>query len=377
LPRDGRSISHLSIVPLTIAVGVARVRVDGIAGVWTDEAFRGQGCARRILAAALAWMRAGDGALSILYGIPDFYPKFGYATAGPDYLVHLTALDQPAPFPADWTARPLQPDDLPAVRALYERATERSVGAVQRAADGWVWSRLAEIAHGAVADDECRVVVSPSGAVEGYAWRATSCWAAGGLGRERPNALVIGEAVAAHPIAADAVLAACRAWAVEVTPGRSEPVKEVLLSFPPEGPLAAAVLRQHTRCETVSAPAAEFMACTLDVPRLLRSLEPELTRRAQLAPPDVVGTLRAQTDIGDALLQVRGDGRVVVDPRETVDDVVMVSLPQTELMRLALGALPPDDVLDRLDTPTSPMARRLIKALFPQQHPYLHLPDRI
>ncbi len=82
-----RTVSWLSIEPFTLRIGAATVRMDGIAGVGTEEEFRRRGYARRLLEATVAWMRQGDAALSMLYGIRDFYPKFGYATAGPDHRV--------------------------------------------------------------------------------------------------------------------------------------------------------------------------------------------------------------------------------------------------------------------------------------------------
>ena len=36
----------------------------------------------------------------MLYGIPNFYPKFGYATAGPEHFIELTRLTDPAVLPA-------------------------------------------------------------------------------------------------------------------------------------------------------------------------------------------------------------------------------------------------------------------------------------
>lgn len=46
---DGRSVSHLVVIPLTIHIGRATVVVDGIGDVWTEEAHRGQGYARRLI----------------------------------------------------------------------------------------------------------------------------------------------------------------------------------------------------------------------------------------------------------------------------------------------------------------------------------------
>lgn len=54
-----------------------------------------------------------------------------------------------------------------------------------------------------------------------------------------------------------------------------------------------------------------------------------------------------------------------------------VSLPQTELARLALGAFPPQDILARLPEPPSEEAARLLLcALFPLRNAHMHLPDR-
>src|SRR5262249_10763087 len=73
---DGeRSVSRLWVIPLTIRIGAATVRMDGIGGVGTEEDCRHRGYSRRVLEATVDWMRRGDAALSMLYGIPNFYPK--------------------------------------------------------------------------------------------------------------------------------------------------------------------------------------------------------------------------------------------------------------------------------------------------------------
>jgi predicted acetyltransferase len=90
LAVDGQAqVSNCGILALEMRIGAAVVRMDGIGGVSTLEPYRNQGHARHVLNAAIAHMSAGDAALTMLYGITDFYPKFGYATAGPDYLLEL------------------------------------------------------------------------------------------------------------------------------------------------------------------------------------------------------------------------------------------------------------------------------------------------
>src|SRR5215216_5260029 len=95
----GRAVSRLYIIPLTISIGVAKVRVDGIGGVETEEEYRGRGYARRVMEAALVRMGGAvnnvsqdPAALSFLFGISNYYEKFGYARAGPWYSLHLTDL---------------------------------------------------------------------------------------------------------------------------------------------------------------------------------------------------------------------------------------------------------------------------------------------
>src|SRR4051812_7114681 len=203
-----RPVSRLYIIPLTISIGVARVRIDGIGGVETEEEYRGRGYARRVMEAALARMGGAENtmsqdpaALSFLFGISNYYEKFGYARAGPWYSLHLTELAGGDPLPVGWTVRPCTPHDLPASHALYERGTAQAVGAVIRHPSGRVWSTLA----GVVAEssrDECRVVVDPSGVVAAYAWRGRDFWPVD-TEEETPDALAIGEAIAFGPAAAD------------------------------------------------------------------------------------------------------------------------------------------------------------------------------
>lgn len=379
LMLEERSVSRLWIVPFTLAIGAARVRMDGIGGVGTDREYRRRGYSRRVLEATVERMRQGDAALSMLYGIRDFYPKFGYATAGPDHFLRLTGLDREVAMPAGWTARPIAPADLPAARRLYDRTTARAVGAADRA-ERPTWNALQESAGGK-SEDACRVVVGMSGEVEGYAWEGKPFWYSSGLREEYPDALIIAEAMAAGPAVADAVLSLCRAWAAEESARRETPVKEVLLSHPPEGAIAAAAMRQDCVAESRFSACGSSMVRVLDVERLLRALAPELSARARAARLPVAGMLRIESDLGAAALEVGPDGVELVRRDEPTNDQRVdvefaLHLPQTELARLALGAFPPEDLLARLPAPPDSATAELIGVLFPLRHPHMWIPDR-
>jgi hypothetical protein len=55
---------------------------------------------------------------------------------------------------------------------------------------------------------------------------------------------------------------------------------------------------------------------------------------------------------------------------------VRLRLPQGVLARLALGALPPEGLLDGLETPPSAQDRDLLRRLFPLRQPHMSWPDR-
>lgn len=371
---DAKRVSWLSIVPFTLRIGAATVRMDGIGGVGTDSHHRHRGYSRRVLEAAVAHMRQGDGALSMLYGIPDFYPKFGYATAGPDYLVLLTDLERDSALPAGWSVRDFIPSDLHAMQALYAHCTQRAVGAAVRSGQSGVWSHLTGEAEGDE-PDACRVILGADGRLHGYVWRARWCWyVKHKLEADFRDALVLGEVMADGPLAADAVLTTCRLWAQ--AEGNQRKVKQVVLGFPPEGPLAASAMRQYARFQQNYSLCGDSMARVLDVTRLLRALAPEFQARLQAARSEFVGALVFATDMGDVTLQVNRDAVTVVSVSAPSEDALRIRLPQTELARLALGAFPPEDVLARLPQAPQEETATLLCALFPLRLPHMRLPDR-
>src|SRR5215204_413093 len=135
LQIHGRQVSRVVIVPMVMRIGAAVVRMDGIGGVGTEEGFRNRGYSRRVMERAIEEIRRGDAALSTLFGIEDFYQKFGYDTTGPEYTVVLPLADTAAPahsLPRGWQFRPLTADDMPAVKWLYHVNTRRATGALVR-----------------------------------------------------------------------------------------------------------------------------------------------------------------------------------------------------------------------------------------------------
>ncbi|MCA1594836.1 MAG: GNAT family N-acetyltransferase [Chloroflexi bacterium] len=385
LDLDGATVSELWIIPFTIRIGCAQVCMDGIGGVSTEEPHRNRGYARQMLEEAVRRMRADDAALSMLYGISDFYPRFGYATVGPNHLIVVTELEMIAGLPEGWQARPFEASDLAGVQALHAASQSEAVGAAERAPGTSVWQKL--VARAGTDDPaECRVLVDATGKLRAYAWRGKGIWCVDDAQQFAPQSLALAEVAADSPQAADAVLQLCLEWAADVAREEERVIKRLILSLPPEGFIAAAAMRrdadfvqQYVRC-------GQSMARVLNVPRLLRALKPELERRLAAAVGPFQGRLRIITDIGEGTLKIlNGTVGIEMSSQSTgLDDrpgsgwepILRLEIPQYDLARLALGAYPAGDILARQPTVPDDRTRRLVETLFPLRHPHMGLLDR-
>lgn len=370
---EGQRVSRCRIVPLRLRIATATARMDGIGLVETSEEHRHRGYARRVLNHALQRMQEGDAALTMLYGIQNFYPKFGYITAGPESTIALPPSGAKISLPEDYQVRAFMPDDLPSLQRLYDRATARSVGAAVRAGDEYPWT---EIRTRTPAD--CRVVADRNGRVTAYVWRGEDLTFVRAHSEFHPDDLILGEVVAADGPSADAALAVCRAWAAEEAKRR--PIRYVRLFMPHEGPVAAAAMQAPAELARGYESDGGWMASVLSTERLFSSLQPELSRRLIEADNPFRGALRILTDAGDVTLSIGGDGVQVENRRlgssGTDRETLVCRLPQTTLARLTLGTYPSDDLLARLPEPPEEKAVDLLRMMFPVRPALLFLADR-
>ena len=378
LTQGDTEIAHLFVIPFRIRVGRAIVRVDGIGDVWTDEAHRNRGHARRLLEEAVRLMRAGDSALSLLYGIRDFYGKFGYGVAGAEQLLVLDELQRGAPIPDGWRVRRATMRDLPTIQALYDQTAADVVGSAVRDHElsswsGRAWAHLAA-ALGRDDGEECRVVEAPDGRVAASCWRgAEAAWFVAASERGSPETMAFAEVLADSLPAAEAALVGCSAWALEEGARRQRPVTSVTLDVHLDGFVGRAAAFGDARRIYRHHHTGGFMARVLDARRLMAQLLPELEARLRQAGV-VDGSLCVTDEEGDLVLQLSAGALAIVAAGKASRSTV--SLPQAALTQLALGAFPPEDVLARLHTPPEARAQEWLCALFPQRQPHLFPADR-
>jgi GNAT superfamily N-acetyltransferase len=386
-----KQVSRVVIIPMLMRIGAAVVRMDGVGGVDTEEGYRYRGYARRVMETVVAQIKAGDAALATLFGIQDFYQKFGFDTAGPEHTIIVPYADESPPpsLPAGWQFRSLGVADLPAVMALYHINTRRATGALVRHDAGEngteterlagadsdarrigmrAWNRLSKLITDP-GDDACRVLLDAWGQIAAYAWFGANWWM-GVRRRDLPRAFHLAEGMARDAESADALLSACRLWAEET----GSNYDAVALAIPPEGPVASAAAYQGGEMRAVYTRGGDFMCRMLDADRLLQQLLPELTLRVQATRQPFQRLLTFATDEGEATIVISPDGVEVAGGRN--DDAPVVALPQSALARLCLGGFDPEDVLMRLPRPPDTALRPLLCLLFPRRRPHIYPMDR-
>lgn len=81
VPPDLQEASRLIIHDLPMMVEGTVLRMGGIGGVQTVPQLRRQGYARQLLSSAVQYMRENDYDVSVLFGIHNFYHRFGFVTS--------------------------------------------------------------------------------------------------------------------------------------------------------------------------------------------------------------------------------------------------------------------------------------------------------
>jgi predicted acetyltransferase len=131
LLADSEDVSGLWVHDLTMRIGTVPVRMGGIGGVSTKPDHRKKGYARKVLEDAVGFMRESGYDVSALFGIPDFYPRFGYAVCMPECECSLSTRDaERAEQSLEWSV--MSDADAPAVLALYDETNRARTGTLVR-----------------------------------------------------------------------------------------------------------------------------------------------------------------------------------------------------------------------------------------------------
>ena len=128
------NISSLWLGEYQMKYGASLLRIGGIGGVGTGEAYRHQGFARRIMDESKAWMSNQDFDVAMLFGIQNFYHKFGYATVLPETWIDIEVQDVHNAN-LEYQIRTFEIEDLPEILGIYHSNNTNRIGTLIRDSD--------------------------------------------------------------------------------------------------------------------------------------------------------------------------------------------------------------------------------------------------
>ena len=317
--------SSLIVTDHEMRIGASSVHVGGIQAVGTSDKRRNKGLARQVIAQSNDWMAEFGFDAATLFGIDDFYHRFGYAVVMPDcqYTVRTRDAEQ-AQSPL--ICRPYEEKtDLPAVREIYEANNRERTGTFLR-------RRLPSGAeepffrkgswYGVI--PERFVFTDDTGAIRAYL-----------VADKNADKVILAEAgaVAARDHAAILQWAAAQAIVKRL--------ETMTFHAPPDGALSEALALYGATAEIAlrrdGAGGGQILAMArlLNVPSFFAKTCLEWTRRVAQIPP---GRVRLITDIpgerGSVTLDWNG---TEISAGANADAKTVVTLPQSRLIQLAMG----------------------------------------
>jgi len=340
---DGdKRIAGLWVFDLPLNIGGCVVRCGGIGGVGTDREHRGNGYARLALDDALAYIRESGMLLSVLFGIPNFYPRWGFAPALVEGILEVdTAVGLLAPAKA--TVRDMQPGDSAAVAEIYARENAQRTGTVARDVATWQGFRQGVNWN----DRVSALVVEDAGRVVGYAAYNSEPW-------ENQVAEVGGSRMA--------LAALVRCFAERTAKMHRE---KLVFRVPPDHELVSFCAGLGCKLTLEYPHASTGMARIIDQRGLLDTLAPLLTERLAASGEAWRGTLEFVTQLGEDAVDLGGGDRQTV------------RLTQERLTQLVLGYRSARDLALDGQMECAPELLPVLTAIFPQGNPYMWHPDRI
>jgi predicted acetyltransferase len=350
--QKGERISGLAIWHMPMRIGGAGVLMGGIGGVWTHEKHRMKGLATVVMDDSVAWMDEHGFDISVLFGIPDFYWRWGFITTlGASSVAVPTRHAENVEKTCG--VRKYRESDLDAAMKIYNEQNARRTASVIRRRPGWIpWRKSS---HWGV--PPLLFSFTDRGRLVGVA----------AYDSLRDNEVTCCD-LAAEPGAFGGVMRHAADLAIACRTER------ITFHVPPDHPFADFCREQGCEARQTAGRVSGGMARIINQGRCLRKVAPELTRRlreSRLAKWS--GKVDLATDLGTTRLEV-DSGRVLVAPRKGKAKVTL-RCRQERLTQLLFGFQPVSFLLAHTVTKLKGDTAGVVDALFPKGHPFMSVVD--
>lgn len=338
---DGRIVAYLTIVPKDMYIGKALLKMAGIAAVCTHPETRMKGYGRVLFDDTIDFMEREKYDISVLYGIPNYYHKYGYEVVMGRHLFTVPNTELPTDM-VRFPRSPLEKRDMRAICALYNGETRNHDGICRR--------REMEPRKGAFKLTDTR------GRIAAYAFLAPA-----------EESLVVWEAVARDHEAAIQLLSALRlaAW--------RHGLSQLNIMMPPGYHVTDMLRNMNSVYHRTNVHRRGCMGRVIDLPRLVAKMLPEWTElvgRSELAGRSGGVSL----GIGDDVLRLyyhRGAVRAAVSGGKAGSRVT-----PERFIQMVCGYRSVANLADDSDVQIGRADMRALEVLFPERNTYLFGPDQ-
>lgn len=351
--RSGRIVGALRVIDVPLRIGRARLRAGGIGWVSTHPDCRNQGVCAALMADTRRYLERDRFALSLLFGIPGLYQKYGYVSAIPERSARIDLAAVPADIECRHDARPFTDADIPGMLALFEaEESEASYSIVRTEA----WTRAQALS---------RVPKTPYHAD----WQTAVCLLdgdgryAGWLMPQVANGeLVIKDLGVAGEEACASLLAQAVALA------RERGLERLRFLVPPFHPFARFLERLDSTHETRYFRDSDAMLAVIDAREALAAMVPEWEARVREG-----GTGQAMEPLhfccaGNGFRVLLRSGGMML---ESAPAGATLALDGAELAFLLGGCRRAEDILGERWVGLTESARRTVEVLFPRRAPFI------
>lgn len=345
---NGEIAGSLRVTTETIRLGEARLKMGGLGWVTTVGRYRHQGICRTLMHDTMQYMRAHHYHVSMLFGIPNFYHRFGFTTALTNHSIRIDVAEAATAIDASARERTAKPGDLNAIQKIHNANDGEVACSIIRSAAHMTnrWDHLKAL----------RVLTNDNGKVLGYY-----------LPRRAKDHLAIDEVGVTDEASCRGVLGACARMA------RHEAVGSIQVMAPPPHPFARFLLQFRSSHEMQIVREEGGMLAVVNLGETLEHMIPEWE--------NVLNASAARDYRTEFTLLVDRAPFCIRANKGAIDVATgngknKLSLDTSEFVHLLTGYRHVKDILARTRRMLAPEARELIATIFPKRCPYVWPHDR-
>jgi len=347
-------VSGLGVVKKQMQIGSAVVKMGGIAGVWTDEKHRFQGYASQSMWESIGVMERKNCDISILFGIADFYHRFGYVPVFASQSMRI-ATAQLLTLGGRLESRAGRKTDFESMRRLYRRYNAGRSGMDARP-KGWYprWYMPRWIEGAMRREGKMVVVCDARDRVCGYAIfdaRMERTLVTEVCGKDRKALASVGHAIARR--------------------AKRTGANEVGFQLPPDDPFVSTCMPLGCSISTSYPSNSGAMGRIICLDRLMKKMLPVFNARWKNSDVNWAGRFTIETDIGCIGLEISGSGIALVDGGR-----VAISMSQSVLTQLVMGYRSAVAVASDKGVKIPRRLLPVLDVLFPKGNPYMWWSDR-